>query len=147
MRKFLKAAAIAAALFIGCAPVAHAVITGIWSEKQDEQVALGQLQLGQGTSTGTNTPTINSGSGIITTASLTTAQNTTTAITMTNNRVAVGDAVQCTVDPGASAGSPFCANAAVSAGQIIFNVGNINASALNAPVKIYFILLKGGNAN
>lgn len=147
MRKYLKAAAVALALFIGCAPVAHAVITGIWSEKQDEQVSFGQLQLGQGTSTGTNTPTINNGSGIITTASLTTAQNTTTAITMTNNRVAVGDAVQCTVDPGASAGSPFCANAAVSAGQIIFNVGNINAAALNAPVKIYFILLKSGNSN
>lgn len=134
------------ALLFSCT-VSYAIITGTWSEKQDEQVSLGQLQLGQGTSTGTNTPTINNGSGIITTASLTTAQSATTAITMTNNRVAVGDAVQCTVDPGASAGIPFCANATITAGQIVFNVGNLAAAALNAPVKIYFVLLKSGNAN
>lgn len=128
------------------AGIASAVINGIKSDSQDQQVSLAQLQIGQGTATG-NSVTINNGSGIITTASLTTAQNTTTAITMANNRVAVGDVVTCTVDPGASAGTPFCANAAVTAGQVIFNVGNTNAAALNAAVKIYFMISKAGNSN
>lgn len=143
MKKLISAVG---ALLISCS-LSWAVITGTWSEKQDEQAALGQLQLGNGTSTGTNSPTINNGSGSITTAALTTAQNTTTAITMTNSRVVVGDNVQCTVDPLASAGTPFCANAAVTAGQVVFNVGNINAAALNGAVKIYFWVNKVGNTN
>jgi hypothetical protein len=138
-------AALTAVIMSGA--IAFAAITGIWSEKQDEQVSLGQLQLGLGTSTGTNSPTINNGSGIITTAALSTAQNTTTPITLTDSRVAVGDEVQCTVDPLTSAGTPFCASAAVTAGQIVFQVGNINAAALNAAVKIYFVIIKGGNPN
>jgi hypothetical protein len=144
---FLKRAFYAAVALLASGIIAHAAITGTWSEKQDEQISVGQLQLGQGTSTGTNTPTINNGSGIITTASLTTAQNAVTAITLTNNRIAVGDSVQCTVDPNGSAGIPFCANVAVSAGQAIFNVGNISATPLNTAVKIYFVVLKSGNPN
>lgn len=147
MRKFLKAAAIAAALFIGCAPVAHAVITGIWSEKQDEQASLGQLQLGTGSQSGSNTPSFNAGSGSITTAALSNTTNTLTAITLTNNRVAVGDMVLCTVDPLASAGGAFCASAAVTAGQVVFQVGNGAAAALNSAVKINFVVIKGGNPN
>lgn len=143
MKKIISAVG---ALLISCS-LSWAVITGTWSEKQDEQAAIGQLQLGNGTSTGTNSPTINNGSGSITTAALTTAQNTTTAITLTNARVVVGDNVQCTVDPLASAGTPFCANAAVTAGQVIFNVGNTNAAALNGAVKIYFWINKVGNTN
>lgn len=126
--------------------IAFAVITGTWSEKQDEQAAIGQMQLGSGSATG-NSVTINNGAGIITTASLTTAQSAVTPITLTNSRVAVGDMVQCTVDPGASAGVAFCANAAVTAGQVIFNVGNLAAAALNAPVKIYWWINKAGNSN
>jgi len=148
MRKFLKAAAIAAALFIGCAPVAHAVITGIWSEKQDEQASLGQLQLGQGSQVGSNTPTINNGSGIITTAALSTAASTQQTITLTNNRVAVGDIVQCTVDRNGSTGAPVCASADVTAGQIVFNIANVStAAALSTAIKIYFVVIKGGNPN
>lgn len=137
-------AAVAAIFF--SATMAHAVINGIKSDSQDQQVAMGQLQLGQGTATG-NSVTINNGSGIITTASLTTAQNAQTSITLTNNRIAVGDSVQCTVDANGSAGIPFCANVTVTSGQAVFQVGNISASALNAAVKIYFVVLKGGNSN
>ena len=126
---------------------ASAVITGTWSEKQDEQAAIGQLQPGMGTATG-NSPTISNGSGVITTAALTTAAGATQAITLTNTRVAAGDAVLCTVDPGASAGTPICANAAVTAGQVVFTIQNIHASAaLNAAVKVYFVVLKAGNTN
>lgn len=143
LKRFLAAAA----ALIMSGGIAFAVITGTWSEKQDEQASLGQLQLGAGSQSGSNTPSFNNGSGSITTAALTTAQNTTTPITLTNTRVAVGDTVMCTVDPLASAGTPFCASAAVTAGQIVFQVGNTNAAALNAAVKVNFVLIKGGNLN
>lgn len=126
--------------------LAHAAIDGINSQSQSQQVAVGQMQLGMGTATG-NSVTINQGAGIITTAALSTAQNATTAITLTNNRVAVGDMIQCTVDPLTSAGTPFCANARVTAGQIVFNVGNTNAAALNAAVAIHWTINKAGNNN
>lgn len=142
----LKRLLAAASAVIMSGTIALAVITGINSQSQDQQVAMGQMQLGSGSFTG-NTGTANNGSGVITTASLTTAQSAVTPITLTNNRVAVGDMVQCTVDPGASAGAPFCANAAVTAGQVVFNVGNLAAAALNAPVKIYWWINKAGNPN
>lgn len=142
----LKRILAASAALIMSATIAFAVISGINSQSQDQQVAAGQMQVGSGTATG-NSVTINNATGVITTASLTTAQNAVTPITMTNARVAVGDMVLCTVDPGASAGNPFCANAAVTAGQVIFNVSNNAAAALNAPVKIYFWVNKSGNPN
>ncbi len=140
----LYAAVIGAVLL--AAGGAHAVITGTQSEHQQQQFRVGQLQIGSATSTG-NSSTANAGSGAITTASLTTAQGAVTAITLTNSRVAVGDMVQCTVDPMSSAGGPFCANAAVSNGQIIFNVGNFAAAALNNTVRIYWVINKTGNSN
>lgn len=136
----------AGAALVLTSTLALAVISGIKSDSQDQQVSMGQMQLGSGTATG-NSVTINNGSGVITTASLTTAQNLVTAITLTNNRIAVGDQVQCTVDPLSSAGNPFCANAKVTAGQVVFNVSNNSASALNGPVAIYFWVNKSGNPN
>lgn len=143
LKRFLAAAA--AVLMSG--GVALAVITGTWSEKQDEQASFGQLQLGAGSQSGSNTPSFNAGSGSITTAALSNATNTLTAITLTNNRIAVGDTVLCTVDPLASAGGALCASAAVTAGQVVFQVGNGAVASLNAAVKINFVVIKGGNPN
>jgi ribosomal protein L16/L10AE len=144
---FLKRALLGATSLIASAVIAHAAITGTWSEKQDEQIAVGQLQLGMGAATG-NSVTINQGAGVVTTASLSTAAGATQAITVANNRIAVGDSVQCTVDPITSTGTPTCANAAVTAGQIVFTIQNIHASvALNAAVRVYFTLNKAGNSN
>lgn len=138
------------ALAIGLIAVplaAHAVITGTESTNQAMQVRMGQLQLGMGTATG-NTPTINNGSGIITTAALATAAGGTQAITMANNRVTASDAVQATLDNNGSTGTPVVANVRVTDGQIVFLIQNIHASvALNAAVKIYFVVNKAGNAN
>lgn len=137
----------AGAAVVMSAGIAFAAITGTWSEKQDEQVAMGQLQLGMGAATG-NSVTINQGAGVITTAALSTAAGATQAITLTNSRVAVGDSVQCTVDPNGSTGTPVCANAAITAGQIVFTIQNIAAAAaLNAAVKVYWTINKAGNPN
>lgn len=147
MKSRMKALFLALGL-IALPIAAQAIITGTDSTNQAQQVRMGQLQLGMGSSTGTNTPTINNGSGTITTASLTTAAGATQAITLTNNRIAAGDAIQATADPNGSAGVPVVANVAVSAGQAIFLVQNIaGAAALNAPIKIYFVINKAGNLN
>lgn len=132
--------------------LAHAAITGTWSEKQDEQAAIGQLQIGQGNpscvTTGTLTPTCAGGSGSIQTTSLATAAGATATVTMSNARIAAGDQVQCTLDPQSSAGTPICANAAVTAGQVVFTIQNISgATALNNTVKVNWILNKAGNGN
>jgi hypothetical protein len=127
--------------------IALAAISGTWSEKQDEQAALGQLQVGSGTATG-NTVTINNGSGVITTAALSTAAGATQSIVLNNNRIAVGDMIQATLDPNGSAGTPIVANATITAGVATMVVQNIHASAaLNSAVKIYFLINKSGNGN
>lgn len=127
---------------------AVAVITGTWSEKQDEQAAIGQLQVGSGSQSGSNTPSFNAGSGNITTAVLSTAALTNQAITLTNTRVAVGDMVQCTLDPNGSTGNPVCLNATITAGQIVFTIRNVDPTvALSTAVKIYFVINKAGNPN
>lgn len=143
LRKYVLFAAACLILGIGAA---HAIITGTDSTHQQQQFRVGQMQIGWGVATG-NAVTITAGSGVITTASLTTAQGAVTPITLTNSRVQVGDMVQCTVDPMSSAGGPFCANAAVTNGQIVFNVGNFAAAALNNTVRIYWQINKAGNAN
>lgn len=145
MKQF-KFVAILAAALVFIAGAAHAIITGTDSTHQQQQFRVGQMQIGSGTATG-NSVTITAGSGVITTASLTTAQGAVTPITLTNSRVAAGDMVQCTVDPMSSAGGPFCANAAVTNGQIVFNVGNFAAAALNNTVRIYWQINKAGNNN
>jgi hypothetical protein len=128
--------------------IAHATITGTWSEKQDENASIGQLMPGMGTQSGSNTPSFNNGAGIITTASLSTAAGGTQNITLTNTRVVAGDAVVATLDANGSTGQPVLANVTVTAGQIVFTIQNIHATvALNAAVKIYFLLLKQGNSN
>lgn len=137
-----------AVAMLGLPFAAHAVITGTNSTSQAEQMRIGQLQAGLGTATGSNTPTINNGAGIITTAALATAAGGTQAITLTNNRIAAGDQVFASMDNNGSTGQPMIANVQVTAGQAIFVIQNIHASvALNAAVKISFLINKAGNAN
>lgn len=129
--------------------VAKAAIDGTESSMQRQQVSVGQLQIGMGTGTASsNAVTINNGSGVITTEALTTTAGSTQAITLTNNRIAAGDIVFAIVDPASSAGTPTVANVAVSANTAVILVKNIHGSnALNAAIKIYFMVVKSGNAN
>jgi hypothetical protein len=143
----INRAMLALSAIIASTIIAMAAISGTWSEKQDEQVAMGQLQLGMGAATG-NSVTINQGAGVVTTAVLSTAAGATQAITVANSRIAVGDSVQCTLDPNGSTGTPTCANVAVTAGQMVFTIQNISAAtALSTAVKIYFSINKAGNPN
>lgn len=152
LRKYGFALLVAAALAIVGWPVmqgAQAVLSGTDSRQQAQQVALGQLQVGSSTGTASsNAVTINAGSGVITTEALSTAAGATQNITLTNDRIAAGDMVFAVVDPASSAGTPIIANVAVSASTAVFKIQNIHAStALNAAVKIYFVINKAGNSN
>lgn len=135
------------ALMLSSAAAFAACCDGTDSRMQNQQVSIGRLELGMGTATG-NSVTINNGSGVITTAALTTAAGATQAVTLTNSNIAVGDIVLAQVDPNGSAGTPVVANVAITAGQAVITLQNIHASAaLNSAVKVYFQLIKAGNTN
>lgn len=110
---------------------------------------MARLKLGAGTGTASsNAVTINRAAGVITTEALTTAAGATQAITLTSNKILAGDAVMAVVDPGASTGTPTVANVAVSASTAVVLIQNIHASvALNAAVKVYFMVITAGNGN
>ena len=73
----------------------------------------------------------------ITTESLTTAAGAVYTHTMTNSVVKATDRVLATVDVGSSAGTPALASVTPSAGQIVFKIQNIHASAaFNNAIKI-----------
>lgn len=129
------------------APVAPE--TGHRSEPAAQILSAARLQLGSGSGTTSSFAiTINKAAGVITTESLTTAAGATQAVTLTDSKIRVGDMIQCTVDPNGSAGTPICANVTVSAGQAVFLIQNIHsATALNAAVKIYFMIVTAGNPN
>lgn len=147
MRSFARFLVVAVALSAAAIGGALA-LSGTDSRHQNEQLAVGRLQLGMGSQAGSNTPSFNNGSGVITTAALSTAAGASQAITLTNTNVAVGDVVLATLDNNGSAGTPALANASITANTITFTIQNIHASvALNAAVKIYFVVIKTGNAN
>lgn len=152
IRKYGYALIVAMALAIVGWPLlqgAKAALDGTNSAMQAQQVALGQLQVGSATGTASsNAVTINAASGVITTESLSTASGATQNITLTNSRIAAGDMVFAICDPASSAGQPAVVSVTVTAGQAVFAVRNLHAStALNAAVKIYFVINKAGNSN
>ena len=131
------------------ASVAKAAIDGSETSMQRQQVSVGQLQVGMGTGTASsNAVTINNGSGIITTESLTTAGQATVTITLTNNRIAANDIVLANLNGNGSAGTPVLISTAVTANTATFIIKNDHAStALNAALKIMFVVIKSGNSN
>lgn len=123
--------------------------TGEQNDLQASIVNIARLKLGAGTGTASsNAVTINRAAGVITTETLTTAAGATQVITLTSNKIRAGDMVFAIVDPATSTGTPSIANVAVSASTAAILVKNIHASvALNAAIKIYFLVLTAGNAN
>ena len=108
----------------------------------------GQISLGKGTKTASATAgaaTLNQPSGVITTESLTTAQNADYTLTLTNNKVAATDIVQVTIGNGTnSAGSPVLRTVAVAADTITVVIRNMHTSpvAFNGTLKVFFSIMK-----
>lgn len=125
--------------------------TGENSLSAAQIVNMARLKVGSGTGTcSSNAVTVNRASGVITTEALTTAAGATYTCTLTSSKIKAGDMVLAIVDANGSAGMPVLANVTVtgSSGTAAFVIQNIHASAaLNAAVKIYFLVITAGNPN
>jgi hypothetical protein len=89
--------------------------------------------------------TINDLAGLITTEALTTAQNAIATVTLTNDKVAVGDLVFWSIGDGTNTqGTPMMMQATVSASTIVFEIVNKHASAeaFNGTLLIRFFIVK-----
>lgn len=89
--------------------------------------------------------TINDYAGLITTESLTTAQNAIATVTLTNNKVAVGDLVFWSIGDGTNTqGTPMAMQATVSANTVVFEIANKHATAeaFNGTLLIRFLIIK-----
>lgn len=101
-------------------------------------------EVGTGTAS-SNAVTINDYFGLVTTESLTTAQNAVVTITITNDKVAVGDLVFASVGDGTNTqGTPVITRINVSASTIAISISNLHASAqaLNGTLRIRFAVVK-----
>jgi hypothetical protein len=105
------------------------------------------LQIDTGTKTAqaaSGAATLNKMSGVITTDSLTTAAGADYTLTLTDSDVAAGDSVFANIQGGTnSTGVPVLLSATPGAGEIVFVVANLAASAaLNGTLKIAFMVVK-----
>lgn len=107
------------------------------------RVNLRQLNLFGGTATSTAAAaTINAAAGVITTESLTTAAAAVYTFTLTNSFIAAGDIVLAMVSTTGT-GTPVVAEITPAAGSAVIVIQNIHASAaLNAVLKIGFVVIK-----
>lgn len=89
--------------------------------------------------------TLNDLAGLITTESLTTAQNAIYSLTLTNSKIAAGDLVFASVQDGSNTqGTPMIGQIKPAAGSCTIEVINKHASAeaLNGTLKIAFWVIK-----
>ncbi len=112
------------------------------------RIETSQLSLGKGTKTATasaGAATLNQPSGVITTESLTTAQNLDYTLVLTNSKVAATDIVQVTIGLGTSTtGSPVLRTATVTDSTVTIVIRNMHASAVafNGTLVVYFTVIK-----
>jgi hypothetical protein len=105
----------------------------------------GVLGENQQTTTASNTPTINARCGKFTTATLTTAANTGTTITLTNSNITTTSNVLVYVEAYSGTystnGVPMVFKVLPNTGSATITLGNISANALNGTVTLKFIVL------
>lgn len=119
---------------------------GINSENRNVFMQMEGISSEVGTGTASSAAvTINKRFGIITSESLTTAQNAVATITLTNSEVAAGDLVLATLGNGSNTqGTPTLTRSTVTANTVTFKISNLHASseALNGTLIIYFAVIK-----
>jgi hypothetical protein len=101
-------------------------------------------EIGTGTSS-SGAVTVNDYIGVVTTESLTTAQNALFTLTITNNKVAAADWVSVTIGNGTNTqGTPTLHTVTVTASTITIIISNQHASAqaFNGTLKVYFEVRK-----
>lgn len=165
MMRILIPLAVSAAVFGGAALAANITPTPIVGPNETGENSLGaqqvfdfaRIKIGSCTATTTGSEpnftsvTCNGASGAITTNANVTiaAVGGKDTVTIANNKVQLGDFVQCTLDStGAAAGStPLCTATVVTAGQVVFTISNLTATSPAAPLKVYFLVMTAGNGN
>lgn len=83
-------------------------------------------------------------SGVVTSESLTTAQNAIYALTLTNNQIKATDIVLVSVGNGTnSAGTPMLGTVTAADGSVVINIINKHASAVafNGTLKVAFQII------
>lgn len=107
---------------------------------------MGALKRKAGTATAAaGAATLNRGVGVITSESLTTAQNAIYTLTLTNSEVAAGDIVMATVSNGTNTqGTPMIGRVQPADGSVVIQVINKHATsqAFNGTVKVAFEVIK-----
>lgn len=87
--------------------------------------------------------TCNAYVGQITSEALTTAAAAEYTLTLTNDKIAAGDIVLASVDPGSSAGTPGIGGCKVTANTVIITVTNLHAAnAFDAAIAVRFLVVK-----
>lgn len=129
--------------------------TGEDSTLQSSVFNAARLKLGFCTATTTGseaaqTATCNGASGVITSGfNITVVSNNRDVITVTNNKVTVGDACIAMIDDtGANGASlPEITSCRVSANTIVLTVVNPTSTSAAATAKFQFVILTAGNPN
>lgn len=89
--------------------------------------------------------TLNAESGVITSEALTTAQNATYTLTLTNNKIKASDMVLCSLANGTNTqGTPIITRVTPAAGSLVVLVKNMHdaAQALNGTIKIAYVVMR-----
>jgi hypothetical protein len=138
-------------------PVVGPNETGENSQSSQQIVDMARIKLGFGTATisisgSAGSGTLNNAAGIITLTTATAGASgaTPSVVTLNNNKVQVGDIVQCTADQtGATAGSVLVCNAHVaSAGVVTLTLYDATPTALtSSTVVLNFEVITQGNPN
>lgn len=117
-------------------------------DKRFRNMELSVRGLSSDISTGTASSkavTINDYMGVITTEDLTTAQNASDIVTLTNDKIAAGDIVLVTLSNGTNTqGTPALYACHTSANTAVIRFANLHASsqAFNGTLKIGFVVIK-----
>jgi hypothetical protein len=106
-----------------------------------------QVSLGKGTKTASATAgaaTLNQPSGVITTETLTTAQNASYTLTLTNSKIRATDIVFVSLANGTnSQGTPVVVRVTPANGSVVVIVKNMHdaTQALNGTLKLSFVVV------
>lgn len=149
--------ALAFAANVTLTPIVTPNETGENSASSQQVLDFARIKLGFGTATiavsgSTGSGTINNAVGLITLTAATAGASgaTPSVITVNNNKVQVGDAVQCSADNnGATAGAVLvCSSHITSAGVLTLSLYSATPTALtSSTIAVNFEVLTAGNPN
>ena len=120
--------------------------TGTRSEAQDQVVQVEAVRYKNSSgSAAAGAITLNAPAGIVTSEAITTAQNATYTLTITNSFIAASDIVTCSLANGTNTqGTPMIVRVTPAAGSLVILVKNMHdsAQALNGTIVVSFIATK-----